>query len=203
MTQNNTDQTRHLKQQIRAEALGRRAQQADADLLSRRIFQHVVALPEYAKAHTVMLYLDVGSEVRTRWFVPTAWAEGKQVVVPWCEKAGLGLFRLDSFDELAPGTMGILEPKPEWRSRADRSVAPAELDLVVAPGVAFDRRGARLGYGKGYYDKLLQRIRGDATKAALCFECQLFSEIPALPHDIAMDIIVTETSAYRVIAESV
>jgi 5-formyltetrahydrofolate cyclo-ligase len=201
MAHNEIDDVRRLKRQMRAEASARRARQADAELLSRRIFQHIAALPEYARAHTVMLYLDVGSEVCTRWFVPTVWASGKQIVVPYCEEAELGLFRLDSFDELAPGAMGILEPTPEWRRRADRNVAPTDLDLIVAPGVAFDRLGARLGYGKGYYDKLLQKIRGDATKAAVCFECQLLAEIPALPHDVRMDMVVTEKAVYRVVAK--
>lgn len=192
------DEVWQLKRQMRAEASARRAKQSNADALSRAIFQHLVALPEYARARTLMLYLDVRSEVRTRWFVPTAWDEGKRVVVPYCEDGEIELFRLDHLDELAPGIMDVLEPKPELRSCADRKIDPSELDLIVVPGLAFDRRGGRLGYGKGYYDKLLHQIRNDATKVAVCFECQLVPEVPVLPHDIRMDMVITENAAYEV-----
>jgi 5-formyltetrahydrofolate cyclo-ligase len=186
-----------LKRLMRVEASARRDKQADGDGLSRQIFEQLVALSEYAQVGTLMLYLDVRSEVRTRWFVPTAWDEGKQVVVPYCEDGEIELFRLDAFDELSQGTMGVLEPKPELRGRSDGKIDPSQLDMIVVPGLAFDRQGGRLGYGKGYYDRLLHQIRADATKAAICFECQLFPEIPLLPHDIYMDLIVTEKAVYR------
>ncbi len=93
--------------------------------------------------------------------------------------------------------LGILEPKPELRGRAATTLDAKDLDLIIAPGLAFDRRGGRLGYGKGYYDKLLRQVRGDATKLAVGFECQLFAEVPVLPHDVRMDIIVTEKAVYR------
>jgi 5-formyltetrahydrofolate cyclo-ligase len=68
----------------------------------------------------------------------------------------------------------------------------------VIPGLAFDRRGGRLGYGKGYYDRFLGHIRGDATRVAICFECQLVAEVPVLPHDIRMHMIVTEEAVYKI-----
>ena len=197
MTQAMIDEVRQLKRHMRAEASARRRNQPGAEDLSRRIFQQIDALPEYARVHTLMLYLNVRNEVRTQWFVPTAWNERKRVVIPYCENGQLELFRLDRLDELVSGTMGVLEPKHELRRRAERKVELSELDLIVTPGLAFDRRGGRLGYGKGYYDKLFHQIRADTTKLAVCFECQLFPEIPILPHDIRMDIVVTENSVYR------
>jgi 5-formyltetrahydrofolate cyclo-ligase len=199
MAQQPIDEVLRMKQQMRVEASARRAKQPDGQRLSRQIFERLAALPEYASAHTLMLYLDINSEVRTQWFLPTAWSAGKRVVVPYCQGDDLELFRLDSFDELAAGTLGVLEPKPEWRGRPERKVDPAELDIIVAPGLAFDRRGGRLGYGKGFYDRFLHRTRGDATKAALCFQCQLFPDIPVLPHDIRMDLVVTENAVYNVV----
>jgi 5-formyltetrahydrofolate cyclo-ligase len=191
------DEVRRLKQQMRVEASARRAKLPDADRLSRLIFDRLTALPQYVSAGTVMLYLDVRDEVRTRWFLPTAWNAGKQVVVPYCENGDIELFRLENCDELSPGNMGVLEPRSELRRRPDRQPDPTALDLVVTPGLAFDRSGGRLGYGKGYYDRFLHRLRDDATKLAICFECQLFPEIPVTSHDIRMDMVVTENAIYR------
>src|SRR5262245_55218940 len=90
----------------------------------------------------------------------------------------------------------ILEPRPELRSVPEKRVTAAELDLVVVPGVAFDRRGARMGHGFGYYDKLLKNARADAPLVALAFECQLFDEIPIEDHDVFMDLVITEKAVY-------
>jgi 5-formyltetrahydrofolate cyclo-ligase len=191
------DEVRRLKQEMRVEAAGHRDGQTHIERLSRQVFQHIEALPEYALAHSVMLYLDFRSEVHTRWFVPKAWAAGKRVVVPFCQDNELGLFLLTDFNEVTPGMLGVLEPKAELCHRTDRRVDPVELDLIVAPGLAFDLRGGRLGYGKGYYDRLLHRVRADTFKVGVCFECQIFPEIPLLPHDIRMDRIVTEKAVYQ------
>jgi 5-formyltetrahydrofolate cyclo-ligase len=99
-------------------------------------------------------------------------------------------------DELAIGMYKILEPKSALRLHPNKQVQATELDLIMVPGVAFDRTGARMGHGKGYYDKLLQHARLDAPLAALAFECQLFPEIPTAPHDIFMDMIITERAIY-------
>ncbi len=185
-----------LKRQIRAEAHANRDRQQDPDQLSRQICRRLAALPEYIAADTVMFYVDFRSEVRTQRLLATACQEGKCVVVPYCVGPRLELFRLASMDELTAGTWGILEPKVELRRRAERKIDAARLDLVVVPGVAFDRRGGRLGHGKGYYDKLLRQVPPDTARVALAFECQLFPEIPMQPHDVYMDKIITEKTIY-------
>ena len=73
---------------------------------------------------------------------------------------------------------------------------PAALDLIVVPGVAFDRRGGRLGQGKGFYDRLLTQVRPDTLLVAPAFECQIFDSVPTLPHDRPVDRVVTETNVY-------
>jgi 5-formyltetrahydrofolate cyclo-ligase len=123
--------------------------------------------------------------------------QGKKIIVPWCNTQGeLELFHLENMEELAVGMYKILEPKAEPRTLAAKQVHAEDLDLIMVPGVAFDRRGARMGHGKGYYDKLLQHARLDAPLMALAFECQLFPEIPMAPHDIFMDRIITEKAVY-------
>ena len=186
-----------LKQQIRTQAEANRRARPDKDQASRIICEQFAALPEYAAADTVMCYLDVRNEVRTRQFLSTALEGSKRIVVPYCLDDRLGLFLLDSMDELAAGMYEIPEPKVELRALARRKVDVGRLDLVMVPGVAFDRRGARLGRGKGYYDRLLASVRTDTLLVALAFECQVFAEIPTEPHDVYMDKVITEKAVYQ------
>ena len=191
------EEMQEQKKKLREQAHANRNAQTDKDELSREICAKFAAMPEYVRARTVMYYIDVRSEVRTRHALPGALASGKKIVVPWCNDQGeLELFHLESMEELAVGMYKILEPKPELRGLPAKQVRAEDLDLVMVPGVAFDRTGARMGHGKGYYDKLLQHARPDAPLVALAFECQLFPEIPTAPHDIFMDRIITERAIY-------
>lgn len=186
------------KNAMRKLAHANRNEQADKDELSRRIVGAFMALPEYAVAETVLFYVDVRSEVRTRFDLQAALDSGKTVVVPWCNADGeLELFRLESMDELELGMYRILEPAQDLRSLPEKQVAVEQLDLIMVPGVGFDHRGARMGHGKGYYDKLLEHARPDTPLIALAFECQMFEEIPVAGHDVFMDKIITEDRVYE------
>lgn len=184
------------KRQIREQAHANRNAQENKDALSREVVARFKSLPEYQSANTVMYYLDVRSEVRTRHDLPDALVGQKRIVVPYCVDGFLHLFHLESMEELDVGMYKILEPKPQLRDAREKRVDPESLDLVMVPGVAFDRRGGRMGHGKGYYDKLLEHVRPDAPLIALAFECQLFPEIPVAAHDVYMDKIVTEKAVY-------
>jgi 5-formyltetrahydrofolate cyclo-ligase len=185
------------KQALREQAHANRNSQVNKDELSKSICSKFMALPEYAAATTVMFYIDVRSEVRTRHTLPDAIGSGKKIIVPWCNEQGeLELFHLTSMDELSVGMYKILEPKPELRKLPHKVAATTDLDIVMVPGVGFDRRGARMGHGKGYYDKLLQHARAETPLVALAFECQMFPEIPVASHDIFMDKIITEDAIY-------
>ncbi len=189
---------RERKDALRKQAHANRNAQENKDELSRRIVGAFMALPEYATAETVMFYIDVRSEVRTRHDLELALQSGKTIVVPWCNADGeLELFKLDSMDELEIGMYKILEPRTELRGLAEKQVNVELLDLIMVPGVGFDRRGARTGHGKGYYDKLLQHARRNTPLVALAFECQMFDEIPMADHDIFMDKIITEDHVYN------
>jgi 5-formyltetrahydrofolate cyclo-ligase len=185
------------KQKIREEAHARRNAQEHKDELSKQICAKFMNLPEYQKAKTVLFYVDVRSEVRTRQSLGDALKSGKRIAVPWCtETVELALFHLENMEELTIGMYKILEPKPEVRSLPEKQIDPKELDLVMVPGVAFDRRCARMGHGKGYYDKLLENVRPGTPLVALAFECQFFPEIPMAPHDVFMDKIISEDAVY-------
>lgn len=182
------------KAAIREQARKNRVAQKNKDEVSRAVCAKFTALPAYAAAKTVMWYVDAGSEVRTRNTLPAALAAGKRVVVPWCVfvSTTLELFHLEDMSELVEGAYKILEPKAELRARPNKVVRPEELDVVMVPGTAFDPRGGRMGQGKGYYDRLLATARRDAPLVGLAFDCQIFDEIPVAPHDVFMDLVLTE-----------
>lgn len=197
MAAQRADDWRRLKREIRARARANRRNQPNKDQLSRQICRTLAALPEYLQARTLLCYVDMRCEVRTRHFLPTAWEHGKRVIVPYCVGSQLKLFLLESVEELAPGTYQIPEPRAELRGRPDRKADIARVDLVVVPGVAFDRRGGRLGWGKGYYDRLLRRARPETPLVALAFECQLVGHVPVEPHDVRVHKVITEKAAYE------
>ncbi|HEV3138067.1 MAG TPA: 5-formyltetrahydrofolate cyclo-ligase [Pirellulales bacterium] len=185
-----------LKKTIREQAHANRQAQADKEGASQAICEKFAALAEFAAARSVLVYVDVRTEVRTRHYLPKLLASGKRIVVPYCVVGNLELFLLENMDELAVGMYKILEPKEELRSLPGKRVDVQEIDLIMVPGVAFDRRGARMGHGFGYYDKLLERARPGTPLVALAFECQLFPEIPTQPHDVFMNKILTERAIY-------
>ena len=184
------------KDDIRRQAFARRRQQTDKDRLSRNICGVFASLPPCAAAETIMAYVGVRDEVRTRDFVSTALGERKRLVVPYCVGRELELFRLESLDELEAAPFGLWEPRLDLRIRPDKQIQPDELDLVIVPGVAFDRRGGRLGHGNGYYDRLLCRVRRETPLIGLAFECQMFPQVPMSHHDVFMDSVVTEAAVY-------
>lgn len=192
-----TDAHRRTKQALRAEARRRRVALPEKELLSRAVWKRLTALPEYERARRVVLYIDHRSEVRTWPFLSDVWHDGKQIVVPYCENGELGLFLLAHLDELEPGMLGILEPHPELRHAPARAVRLESADLVVVPGVAFDRAGGRIGQGAGYYDRLLGRAPEGVAWVGIAFECQMVDAVPMLPHDVPMHKVVTESAVYE------
>lgn len=186
-----------LKTQIRKQAHENRRSQENKDELSVSIVDRFMGLPEFESAQTVMFYVDVRAEVRTRHALEAALATGKRIIVPWCNDEGeLELFLLERLEELAEGMYGILEPREELRRLPEKNFKAEDLDLIMVPGVAFDERGGRTGHGKGYYDKLLEHARVDCPLVALSFDCQMFPEIPMQSHDIFMDKVITETAIH-------
>jgi len=187
-----------LKTQIRKVAFANRKNQENKEEISRSIMATFMEQPEYQSASTVMFYVDVRAEVRTRYDLPAALTSRKKIVVPWCNDEGeLELFHLESMDELEIGMYKILEPKQDLRQLPHKQVSVQELDVIMVPGVGFDSNGGRTGMGKGYYDKCLQHARPDASLTAVCFDCQMFEEIPVQEHDIYMDKVITETTVYN------
>lgn len=188
---------RRKKQLIRREAKARRGRQNDRERLSANVFERLLALPGYASASAILCYVSFDSEVVTLPFLFRVWADGKRLVVPYCNDDRLGLFELQSLEELQPGTIGILEPAKPLHGLAGRGAEVKDLDLIVLPGLAFDRHGGRLGYGKGYYDRLLAEACAETALVAVAFECQMIDEVPMGEGDVRVDTIVTDMSVYH------
>ena len=93
---------------------------------------------------------------------------------------------INVLDQISPGYMGIPEPVTESQMNVE------DIDMLVVPGVGFDPSGRRIGYGGGFYDRLLPRVKGKRTIAALAFCAQVFEQVPGMPHDIPVDYIITE-----------
>ena len=178
-----------LRRQIlaRRDALPAAARAAASALIAAQI----PTLPEFAAASTVLLTLAFRSEWNTRALVLSALAASKIVVVPRVDTQTrmLELHSITDPDrDVVAGHLGIPEPL------LSRPVGPRDaVDFVLVPGVAFDLGRRRLGYGGGYYDRLLPLLSPRAARVAGAFEVQIVDRVPAAPHDVAVDAIVTES----------
>ncbi|NLY88603.1 MAG: 5-formyltetrahydrofolate cyclo-ligase [Firmicutes bacterium] len=157
---------------------------------SALITARALALPQLQAAKTVGAYASIGNEVATENLLASLLSAGKNLVLPVVKGDGIMEFRaVTDLDRLTPGVFGIPEP------RAGELCLPEKIDLLFIPGLAFDRRGGRLGRGKGYFDRYLARaaaLRPDLIKVALAFSGQLAAAVPRDDWDLPMDLVITE-----------
>ncbi|MGC1454149.1 MAG: 5-formyltetrahydrofolate cyclo-ligase [Nitrospirota bacterium] len=152
---------------------------------SREIEERLFSLPEFRASRIVLFFASFRSEVETSSMIRRALIFGKRVVLPKVKGRELALYEIADWDkDVSPGAWGIPEPHENRPVRLD------EIDLILMPGAAFDGQGNRVGYGAGFYDKLL----GSFTKmtVALAFEAQIVPLVPVEPHDVPVMKIVTE-----------
>ncbi|KAJ3374375.1 hypothetical protein GGF31_007895 [Allomyces arbusculus] len=190
-------QKRALRKQIRAALT---AQPADARTqASRQIAKHLLALPAWRAAHHVAIFLSMGHEVDTAPLVQAAFDQGKRVYVPVITGQAMAMVQLrdqTDYATLPKDAWGIPTPSdPENRVHAGLGENEALLDLVVTPGVAFDRTGRRIGYGKGYFDRFFTSKTNLETtmRVAVAFaDVQLVDEVPTEDHDLRVHAIATD-----------
>lgn len=180
------------KSNLREKALAdrRRFSSKERSRKSRAVAEEFSRLGLLRPGATVGFYLATWDEVETRPLVKQAIASDCTVVLPRVAVDGeLELYQVrDLSSQVEVGSFGIEEP-----IRGTKASLPVELvDCFVVPGVAFDPSGHRLGFGLGYFDRLLARRTEESLVVALAFECQIMPAVPALEHDILMDIICTE-----------
>ncbi|NKE70367.1 5-formyltetrahydrofolate cyclo-ligase [Candidatus Manganitrophus noduliformans] len=180
------------KKEIRAGFLLQRKALSSEEcrLKSGEIAKRFLASSEFNAAQTIHFYLAMAAEVQTDEMIREALRMKKRVVVPLVqpETKSLALSELIELhpSKLQPGPYGISEPRLEYRKKVD----PKEVELWVVPGVAFDETGNRLGFGGGYYDRLLSSARG--RKVGMAFEFQVLNQLPIEETDHPVDLIMTE-----------
>lgn len=154
------------------------------------IMEHILSLHEFSDAKTIFLYASFRSEVNTTDLIIISLDRGKMIVLPKVEKENrrLKLYVLDNMNELVTGHMGIPEPA----ASEDRLRTLDDIELIIIPGIAFDEYGNRLGYGAGFYDRLLSETKRRIPVFAPAYEEQIVEKIPAEPHDIKVDKIITD-----------
>jgi 5-formyltetrahydrofolate cyclo-ligase len=157
--------------------------------LSALIEEALFAVPEVARARTLLLFYSFGSEVATRDMFGRAHAAGIRVLLPYLEDSRMEAAEVRPGDELTPTAYGPREPARTV------PVDPGEVDVVVTPGLAFDRAGRRLGYGGAHYDRFVDRLGPDAVRVGIAFSAQLADEVPAGARDRSVQVVVTEAGA--------
>lgn len=179
------------KDELRREALRKRAALPDREERDRAIFEAVSALPQYRNAQRLLFYVSVGSEPDTRRLLRAALEEGREVYAPFCPPGDgdMRFCRVRALSELRPGRFGIPEPDPALEREGGWEGA-----LVLTPGAVFDRRGYRLGYGKGYYDRFL--AGKELESVGLCYRELVLPRLPAEEHDRRVRLLATEDGIF-------
>jgi 5-formyltetrahydrofolate cyclo-ligase len=157
-----------------------------------------MSLPAFYTSQTLMAYLALAQEVQTWCLIEAARQQHKRIVVPVVEENTIVAVELPiDTAQLQRGAYGILEPRCK-----QVAICPEEIDFVLVPGLAFDRQGGRVGFGRGYYDRFLCQLPVTARYCGLAFNIQVVSHIPRMPYDICMHYVATEEGIIHCLADS-
>lgn len=193
MSERLPDALAERKRDIRRSVLHERDALLEEDRRARSaaITERLMALPELVSTRTVMASWSFGSEVDTSGLIEALHAAGKRVVLPRVDGREVAAVVYVPGDPTAATSFGAMEPT------SAEIVRPTEIDVVIAPGVAFDRNGGRVGYGGGFYDRFLRTVRADTSVIGLAFAVQLVEDVPRGEHDRLVDVVVTEEELIR------
>jgi len=192
---------KNAKKELREKVLLKRDSltREEIEQKSRLILDKVHNLKSFGESNVIMSYVSFRSEVNTRMFINHCLELGKRVLVPAVvKKTGTGCKEIiaseisDPDKDLAIGTYGILEPRKE----SLREINPYEIDFMVVPGTVFDKNCNRIGYGAGYYDRFMKKVKPECFKVGLAFQLQMVDELPSEEHDVPLDMVITERDVY-------
>jgi 5-formyltetrahydrofolate cyclo-ligase len=188
------EELREEKKAMRARmvALREAISAPDRERMSEAAAERLFSVPALSSAMNVLAFAAFGSEIATAGVIRRLHAEGRRVLLPRLRDGDMSATDFLPGEELAPGAFGIGEPF------GVDGAGPEEIDAVIAPGLAFDRDGYRLGYGRGYFDRYLRRLRPNALRVGLGFQAQLIERVPRGPGDEPLDAVVTDLeTVYR------
>lgn len=179
-----------MKKELRLQTLAM-LDQISAEEFNRHaalLHEHVLQLPAWKQAKTIALTMSRGKEIPTMPLIEKAWEEGKTVCIPTCfpKIKEMVFYEYTPETKMKSSYFGLLEPDP----LESTAVHKEAIDLIIVPGVCFDQRGYRIGFGGGYYDRYLADYHG--VTIALCLSLQQTRHIPAETHDIPVSMIVSE-----------
>ncbi|HWK23986.1 MAG TPA: 5-formyltetrahydrofolate cyclo-ligase [Ureibacillus sp.] len=158
-------------------------------LSSLLIKERLLREPSILKGNTIAITISNKREVDTKEIIESLWGLKKKVVVPKCEPVdrSMNFYEIENFHQLENVYMDLQEPKPE----SSQLVKASQIDCIIVPGIVFDNKGYRVGYGGGYYDRYLTQFNG--IMISLAFDIQLVMDVPKENYDIPVDLILTET----------
>lgn len=182
--------TKGVKEQLRRELIARRERLTDEEVAekSQLVAGRVLALEEISKCKNLGIYLAINKEVETRFIIDQLIAK-LTIYVPKSTNGQYKWTLFKSWEKLEKGPYGI------WQPSTDGVFDSRLVDVVMVPGVAFDRSGTRLGYGKGVFDRLL--IGSTAAKIGLAFDFQVLEKVPREEHDVTVDLVVSEKETIK------
>lgn len=174
------------KDKIREKLLSERhkLRKSDVSGKSKSIYKRLVNFSEIKTSKRILVYLAINSEVDTKRLIHFLISSGKELFVPAFDNNRWLISKFSGFDNLEKGPYGILQPVD--KSRVESKV----IDVAIVPGIAFDKDGVRLGYGKGVYDRLLKNFKG--IKIALAYDFQIVEKLPQEEHDLSVDFIISQ-----------
>jgi 5-formyltetrahydrofolate cyclo-ligase len=184
---------RALRREMRARLAGIGAGERAARSLAAA--RHLFSLPEMAGAGACMAFASMPEEIDTTPILEALWREGWRVALPRIDPATRAMdgFWIDPAQALSTNRWGIPEPEPD----PARCAEPAQLALILVPGLAFDARGSRLGRAAGYYDRFLHRAGHGPLRIGLFYSLQQLPEIPTEPWDEPLDLVATDAGILR------
>lgn len=182
------------KKRIRRKILSERKQltKEQVENMSEKIINKLKKIPIYKTSKTVMVYLSFGNEVDSEEIIKDCLESGKRVLLPFCDNTDMSMTptEIKSLDiDLVEDNIGYIQPNKETLSPVDLS----EIDLIIVPGISFDRKGYRIGFGAGYYDRFLGRVNFEIPTIGLAYDFQIIDSLIEMEdYDIPVDYVMTE-----------
>ena len=163
----------------------------DVSAFSTKIINTIMELPEFIKSKNIMLYLNFNNEVDTTPLVTWCFNNGKTVIAPYCIQSTREIipFEINNLTtDLTKSTFGVMEPKHDLLKKFDID----DIDLIIVPGVVFDKHCNRIGFGAGYYDRFLSKKSKEAITIGIAYDYQIIDEVPTDIYDVPLNFIVTQ-----------